>query len=286
MHVSIESAFKNFLESDCKKIQKYKKMVLASKDTEALHKIRVSSRRMRAVLFAFQSIIPKKITKNIDSKIATLASYCDRARDIDVYIQTYLIKEQLSPTELLFYKIVVYDREKEYKKIQKYLKSHKFKTFMTELEDWIQTKQWRKKLKKKQLSALERNITPFAENFLKNYTDEILLYGSTIATVLEDKQAHKLRIKLKKLRYATDLFASYLQEKDTLRKTLKELQDILGKLHDIYVVKELHRIFLQFQTDKELIAYTEKIEADNMNRKKELKEAFFLKWKQFKEIAQ
>ncbi len=286
MDVSIEAAFKNFLESDFKKLKKYKKAVLGQKETESLHQMRVSLRRMRSVFFTFRSVIPKNITKDIDNKIATLASYCNRARDIDVYIETYLKKETLSSTELLLYKIVVHYREKEYKKIQKYLKSHKYKKFIKELEKWIQTKKWRKKLKKKELSALEEDIVPFAEIFLKNYTNEILLYGSAIGTVLEDEQAHKLRIKLKKLRYVTDLFSSYLQKKDTLRETLKELQDILGKLHDIYVVKELHKVFLQSQKDKKLFAYTKKLEADNMNRKKKLKEAFFLTWKQFREIAQ
>jgi len=286
MYVSIESAFKNFLENDCKKIQKQKKIVLASKDTEALHQIRVSLRRMRSVLFTFQSVIPKKAIKNLDTKIAATASFFDKARDIDVYIQNYLKKETLSPTESLLYKIAVYYREEEYKKIQKYLKSYKYKKFITALQEWIETKKWRKELKKKQLSALENEITPFARNFLKNYTDEIISYGSTVGTALQDLQAHKLRIKLKKLRYATDLFAPYLKKKNSLRKTLKKLQDILGKIHDIYVVKELHKIFLQSQTDEKLIAYTQKIEADNMNRRKELEEAFFLTWKEFKEIAQ
>lgn len=286
MDVSIESAFKNFLEIDFKKIQKYKKAVLVKKETEPLHQMRVSLRRMRSVLFTFQSVIPKKITKKIDIKIATVASYCNRARDIDVYIETYLKKETLSSTELLLYKIVVHYREKEYKKIQKYLKSHKYKKLIRKLRRWIETKKWRKKLKKNELSALKENIIPFAENFLKSYTNEIILYGSTIGTVLEDEQAHKLRIKLKKLRYATDLFSSYLQKKDTLRNTLKELQDILGKLHDIYVTKELHKVFLQSQKDKKLFTCIKQLEAENMKRKKKLKEAFFLKWQEFREIAQ
>jgi len=286
MHVSIESAFKNFLETDCKKIKKQRKIVLASKESKALHQMRVSLRRIRSVFFTFQSLIPKKVTKDIETKIAMLASYCDKARDIDVYIETYLNKETLASTEKSLYKIALYNREKEYKKIQNYLKSHKYKKFITEFEEWIQTKKWRKEIKKKKLSALEGDITPFAENFLKNYTNEILLYGSTIMTELEDKQAHKLRIKLKKLRYATDLFAPYLQKKDTPRKTLKVLQDTLGKLHDMYVVKELHKVFLQSQTDEKLVAYTQKIEADNEKRKKELQEAFFREWKDFKEIAQ
>ena len=94
MHISIESAFKNFLETDCKKTKKQRKMVLASKDSEALHQMRVSLRRIRSVFFTFQSLIPKKVTKDIDNKIAMLASFCDKARDIDVYIETYLQKKR------------------------------------------------------------------------------------------------------------------------------------------------------------------------------------------------
>ncbi|ADN09020.1 CHAD domain-containing protein [Sulfurimonas autotrophica] len=287
MHATIEATFREFLEIDLKKVKKYEKAVLASKDTDALHQMRVSLRRMRSVFFTFQSVIPKKITKNIYANISTVASCYDKARDIDVYIETYLNKDALTSTELLLYNIALKCREKEYRKIKKYLESKKYKKFKKELKKWIKTKQWRKKLTKKQLSVLEENIIPFAANFLKSYQNDICLYGSAIGPVLEDEQAHKLRIKLKKLRYATELFTPYFQNRlDNLKKILKELQDILGQLHDIYITKKLHKIFLHFQQDKKLYAYIKKVELVNTYKKEKLKEAFFLKWKLFTKIVQ
>ncbi len=287
MHSSIEATFREFLKIDLKKVKKYEKAVLASRDADALHQMRVSLRRMRSVLFTFQSVIPKKITKNIYTHISTVASCCDKARDIDVYIETYLNKDTLTSTELLLYNIALKCREKEYKKITKYLKSEKYKKFKKKFKKWIKTKKWRKKLTEKQLSVLEENIMPFAVNFLKSYQNDIYLYGSTIGSVLEDEQAHKLRIKLKKLRYATDLFAPYFQNRlGNLKKILKELQDILGQLHDIYITKELHKVFLHFQQDKKLYAYIKKVEFFSTYKKEKLKEVFFLKWKLFTKIVQ
>lgn len=52
---------------------------------------------------------------------------------------------------------------------------------------------------------------------------------------------HELRIELKKLRYATDFFAPLLPEKKlaSYRKRIAALQDILGRLNDLTVARQL-----------------------------------------------
>ena len=58
---------------------------------------------------------------------------------------------------------------------------------------------------------------------------------------LDARGRHKLRIAVKKLRYATEFFASLFERKkekkarEKFEKLLKSLQDALGKLNDIAV---------------------------------------------------
>ncbi len=244
--------------------------------------MRISLRRMRCVLFIFKSLIPKKITKKFYANLSMFASHFDKARDIDVYIETYLHKEKLTSSELLLYEIVTNDRIKEYKRIKKILASKKFRKFRKKFQQWVKKKKWRKKLHKKELLFVKKNIIPFAKNFLNTYQNEIIAHASDLEYPLADKEAHTLRIKLKNLRYATDLFSPYFGNKlHNLRKVLKKLQDILGELHDIYVTKELHKIFLHTNKNKKLFAVIQKIELENTSQKEKLQEAFYKQWKLF-----
>jgi len=60
---------------------------------------------------------------------------------------------------------------------------------------------------------------------------------------MDDRARHKLRIAVKKLRYATgffeSLFTGHARRRTGFAKSLKTLQDALGRLNDIRV----HRLF-------------------------------------------
>ena len=63
-------------------------------------------------------------------------------------------------------------------------------------------------------------------------------------TDLDTKQRHKLRIKIKKLRYAVDFFGSLYRERDqkaldNFSNQLKEIQSALGSLNDFIAHREL-----------------------------------------------
>ena len=113
----IEEFFEKILINDLKKLKKYESLVLKSKNMEALHQMRVLLRRIRSLFSIFQLVIPKTTTHHFYIEIAKFASYLDRARDIDVYIGKYFYKTELTPLELLMYKIVAKYRKAEYKKI-------------------------------------------------------------------------------------------------------------------------------------------------------------------------
>ncbi len=58
---------------------------------------------------------------------------------------------------------------------------------------------------------------------------------------LEPAERHKLRVRLKKLRYAADFFACFYKRKDLRphQRRISELQDLLGHLNDANVARTL-----------------------------------------------
>jgi len=284
MHTTVEATFKKFLKTDLHKIKRYESTIILSNDTEALHQMRVSIRRMRSVIFIFKTAITTKTAKDIYTSLSDIASYFDRARDIDVYIETFLKKEQLTPIELQIYKIATKQRKDEYKKIKRFLRSKKYMKIMKKFKLWLKDRGYRIGLTKEQLCILKEEVTRYALNRLQKYNAKIVSQGNILENNWEDEQAHRLRIKLKKMRYAVELFTPYFKkELEYFKKILKELQDILGIIHDIYVIRELHKAFLHSNKHKELKDYTKKIEMYGITKKEKLKEEFFLKWALYKQ---
>jgi CHAD domain-containing protein len=74
----------------------------------------------------------------------------------------------------------------------------------------------------------------FAKKRLSRWEKKLINIGSSLKT-LDKKDLHALRIKCKNIRYAMEAFLPIWLKKNTVEmlKTLKNLQDILGQIHDI-----------------------------------------------------
>jgi CHAD domain-containing protein len=66
----------------------FEHQVFEGDDIEALHDMRVSARRLRAVLRIFRECFPKKKFKKQDEKLQTLVRSLGAVREHDVFIET------------------------------------------------------------------------------------------------------------------------------------------------------------------------------------------------------
>ena len=78
---------RRLLHDRTKKMLAWHKDVLKHEDIEAVHKMRVASRRLRAVLDAYESICDPKPFKKIYRRVKDLADLLGTARDTDVMIE-------------------------------------------------------------------------------------------------------------------------------------------------------------------------------------------------------
>ncbi len=84
---------RRLLRDRTKKMLSWREDVLKQKDTEAVHKMRVASRRLRAVLDAYESICDPKQFKKVYQRVKNIADILGMARDTDVMIEH--LREQL-----------------------------------------------------------------------------------------------------------------------------------------------------------------------------------------------
>ena len=78
---------RRLLRDRTKKMLSWREDVLKQKDIEAVHKMRVASRRLRAVLDAYESICDPKQFKKVYRRVKDIADLLGMARDTDVMIE-------------------------------------------------------------------------------------------------------------------------------------------------------------------------------------------------------
>jgi CHAD domain-containing protein len=283
---TIEDVLKIILFTDFMLLKKAELIAQKMEDSEGVHQMRVSLRKMRSLLTVFKSILPKKVSYFLSDEMRYAGLKLDKARDFDVYIQENFDKTELSYIEKSMFKLAQKNKNKEYKKVTKLIKSKRYKNFQKSLYKWIQSKDWRNTLSKNEQKAFGENIMPFAIDVIKTYQNKLNYFGTDIDK-LDDETLHKLRILCKKLRYSTEFFASLFGDNMTnFTNSLKKIQDILGLLHDISVMKELHRILLKRQSKRELFEFAHQLEKKQKQKGEELKKMLLIEWKTFTQINQ
>ena len=79
-----------------KKFLEWPREILKHEDIEAVHKMRVASRRLRAALDAYQSCCEPKMFKKVYRQVKKAADVLGAARDTDVMLQN--LQQQLAQT--------------------------------------------------------------------------------------------------------------------------------------------------------------------------------------------
>ncbi|MDX8376702.1 MAG: CHAD domain-containing protein [Mariprofundales bacterium] len=244
--LSVEESFINILQSCLQQIQYNTHAILYNDDPEGVHQLRVSLRRIRTCFHFFVKIIPRTSSKIIEQKYNFLLSTLGMNRDADVFyldcIEPLLTEmPQLQP-------VADYILDKRHTALQdtrKLLDSAEYAHFMLYFGQWLAAKSWRKDCETK---ALAQNICDYVPARLSSYQQRIQDYNKYYI-MSDDKLLHKLRIDVKKIRYARGFFASnVLQNKHNKKeskrnqaynKGLSELQDVLGLMHDHYIAKQI-----------------------------------------------
>jgi len=280
---SVEEVFQQIIWADLVRINDWAPVALAGKDTEGVHQMRVGLRRMRSALTLFRSAIPRRVTKKLAGEMRWAALQLDRARDLDVYIADNLSSKHgdKDKGKMRLRKVAVKRKREVAKQVRNFIRGERFSALNKRLAHWLKTKGWRRGLSKKDRKALYCKIPPFAAWVLEGHRAEVLKAGAKIQK-MDDETLHELRIDCKKLRYASEFLAPlYADAMPRFTRHLKQLQDVLGLLHDCMVMDGLQNDLLQGKQAKKLEGVARRLMTQRKKSALDLKEVLFQSWDNF-----
>ena len=217
------------------------------RNPEGLHQYRVALRRLRSVLGLMRSIAPSSQLDAFREDTRWLMSDLNDARDWDVLTtETLPVISQACPSVRGFDAFGTLAREHRRKardKARGAITDPRTGRFQIALGLWVERKGWRADASPEGLALLAAPARGFAATVLEKLQRKALKRGRGFKKLSPEKR-HKLRIALKKLRYAADFLLPLFGKRQHRRhyaKTLASLQDQLGRYNDMAVMERLVR---------------------------------------------
>lgn len=239
------TAFREIAHSCLAQVANNARLLCRNRSLESLHQMRVGLRRFRAALSTFRSFVEDDEYDQIKAETKWLACELDAARDLDVFIHDgfHCVRPESSDRDA-FARLgaqMLRTQTEAYDRALAALASPRFAGLLLIATRWLEIGAWAGSAEPVLKSLRERRTNEFAHDQLDRMRREIRKRGRRLAR-LDVQSRHRLRIKAKKLRYASEFFSeSFGRAKRRKRflDVLGDVQDRLGLLHDIAVTPQL-----------------------------------------------
>jgi CHAD domain-containing protein len=244
----------------------------SGENLECLHDMRVASRRLRETLQLFGMFYrPSRLRKTLD-QAKKMTRILGLPREMDVNLS--LLQEFEGDSDPVVrttheHLLETFERKqaKLRKKMHKTLDALNLKSLRAQWINFAQTALLAPK-PQSMLSGIQREFE--SEAYLRQTTAilrhkavPLLAFRSTPLHSQTDENLHRLRIVLKKLRYALEIYDPLHDHRfEKAIQSAKELQEVLGKVHDYSVLIEqlqAHKIDLQGKSRLRLPAGCERV---------------------------
>src|SRR5215831_7611032 len=223
--------------------------VLASGDPEGVHQMRVGLRRLRAAISLYRDLLDDDQTTAIKAELKWLAGELTPARELEVFTERVIvpIKQRHGRSGKgvsSFCKEVAGKHRAALARARHAVASARFRALAFEVAVWLEGGRWTSPAEDLVRGRGEVPIEVFAAEQLRRRLRKVRKRGKQLAE-LDANKRHKLRIHVKKLRYAAEFFSGLFRDKKAIRRykkfmpALKRLQDGLGDLNDIAVDERL-----------------------------------------------
>lgn len=228
--------------------------VKKSEDIECLHKLRVTSRRIRAAMPLFKICYPRKLFKIWLNEIKKVTKFLGEARDLDVqriFLQEYM-KSRSRLGNRSGVKLLLDSLASRRTNIQV--------TVVNELDELTNSGVLEeiKNVCKKMLSKAAsepfdpQDVLDEANDRISTKLDNFLSMAYCVYKEDDILCHHQMRIRAKWLRYTMEAFSLLYKEKLSQEiKIIKHFQDILGEMHDCDVWSQcVSKFIAQIETER------------------------------------
>ena len=211
------------------------------RSSEGVHQMRVAVRRLRAMLSAFSPMLPREQRRWASRELRWLANVLGPARNLDVFASALLAR---APARLFdpaarkaLAAAVGRQRRAAYRVAVEAIRSPRHTAMMLHLLRWFDGCGWQAE---GNIEEMREPIGVLATRVLDRRMQVVRRHGEDFAEQFPE-QRHRLRIALKKLRYASETLGR-LYDPEQVRsfvRRLKQLQDDLGEIADVRVAHQI-----------------------------------------------
>jgi CHAD domain-containing protein len=233
---TINAAGRKIVHKELIRMLRQPDAVLENATIEPVHKMRVSTRRIRSVLRLLQAYYRPKELNPLSDDLRWLADQLGAARDLDVLLSELIRRDPVVHADLIA--TVQAERAKVQRKLDKLLTGARYQALIPALEKFSQREDKAKHLIQPPAPVQSRHIVPIIlqERLAAVRGFDPLISGEVAA---DYETLHDLRIAFKRLRYALDFFSALLgNTADAYITELKVVQDHLGRLNDVVVFRQ------------------------------------------------
>jgi inorganic triphosphatase YgiF len=203
-------------------------------DTEFVHQARVATRRMRSALGLFTGALPARTVEAFREELGSIAASLGDVRDLDVFLlnlPSFFAKIESSTEEqrLSLERWVSDHRAGALETLKASLDSRRARAFRARLQRYLGSPLPRRPWAPRALKTLGET----APGVIMDHFNAVVRQGRRVMQRPKPRNFHKLRIEMKKLRYACEFVAPAYG--DSLAPFIEKsvaIQDCLGELQD------------------------------------------------------
>jgi triphosphatase len=233
----VEEAFAAIVCACLEHLEGNEQAVTVSRESEGVHQMRIALRRLRSAFSLFRSFIPRSASRAIEIEVKWLNRALGPARDWDVLTLETLdpLLRRVEPDEMTrgLECAVRKASEAAWRQALAAVQSARYTTLLLKTGQWLVGRRWREGMTGLQQRQLDTPVIAVAREVLEDRHRKLSRAGRHVASLTAEER-HALRIRVKKLRYASDSLSELYPSSRAKRygKALARLQNILGALND------------------------------------------------------
>jgi inorganic triphosphatase YgiF len=233
--MSVGEAFAAIVQSCLRHFRLNEPLFANETNARALHQSRVAMRRLRSAFTLFKPVLTDSDAGRLRSELRWIAGQLGEARNLDV-LMAAKSPEGLTPDPAMR-KQLRRARKEAYARVHAALAERRLPALILDLVAWSEVGAWRSG------ELAGEPISGFANARLERGWKRVRKQAKELRA-LDAEGRHRLRIDMKKLRYAAEFFVA-LAPKDRRRRQgqfidqLQHLQELLGQLNDIETRRQL-----------------------------------------------
>jgi triphosphatase len=241
---TVEEAFRQILRGCVQHWCANEAAALDGRDPEGVHQLRVAIRRLRSAFSLFGHLLAREERRRLSGEAERILNSFGPARDWDVFSTELLAPVGAArPNDPHLARLLAaaeVERQRGYEAVRAEIGSHAYTRYLLELRLWIEAAGWRDRATEQGAHWFDRPIVAFADQVLAKRHRKARKLGRGFAR-LSAAERHRVRIALKKLRYACEFFEGLYRKKGArpYLTSLKQMQDGLGHLNDVAVADKL-----------------------------------------------